>query len=210
MKKAFKLFAIALTASAMMFACDNTDDPNNPDNPGNNDQPGDPVLIEENFDGGAMPSGWTNIDADADGYAWVHSSDFGAITGNNASAGCVISQSYDNNYGPLTPNNYLVTPVVKIPNGKYSVSWAVCGQDASYANEYYEVHVGTVENGQFVSQKKIYSETVTAKAQGTWRTRTVELADFAGKEVAIAFRHCDVTDMFYLDLDDVKIFDNTL
>ena len=205
MKKAFKLFALALVAGALCVACG--DDPVNPDdstNPGGNtDQPGDPVLLEESFAAG-IPTGWSNVDADGDGYSWEFTDQLEDHSGN---AGVIYSASYINNIGALTPDNSLITPSITIPNSHYSLSWFVCPQDASYPDDKYSVYVGTNDNGTFNSIKCIYTET---SLPSTWTIRTVDLSEFAGKTVCISFRHYDCTDAYYLKLDDVKVFDNTL
>ena len=50
--------------------------------------------------------------------------------GHNGSSDLILSRSYDNNFGPLTPDNWLVTPAVTLCEGSTFSFWA-CGQDAS-------------------------------------------------------------------------------
>lgn len=202
MKKAFKLMAIALVAGAMFTACGGEEGTGS-----GNDWPVEAVLLEEGFEAGSLPAGWTNIDVDADGEAWCF--DAGNFGGANGSSGIAYSKSFYNNFGPLTPDNYLVTPALKIADGNYMVSWQVCGQDARYAHEYYEVHVGTVTDGAFTSAGKIFSGYADgAKSQSAWLSKSASLADYANQELCIAFRHCNTTDEFYLNLDNVKVYHN--
>ncbi len=206
MKKVFRFFAIAAFAFGMTMMVSCKDDPEenggNGGNGGNNNETGDPVLLDESFESG-IPSDWVNIDADGDGVKWLHSDAFGGHTGN----GIAYSQSYDNNTGALEPDNYLVTKTIHIPGaGGYKLTFWVCGQDASYAAEHYAVYAGHVENGTFVATgNALFEETIGSKAQSTWMQKTVNLDAFKGQDIQIAFRHYDVSDMFYLDLDDVKI-----
>ena len=110
----------------------------------------DDITIEEPepeaqypFDDDTMEP-WTTIDADGDGYAWMHSSEFDLSgTGHNLSQGHMISQSYDNNYGALTPDNYLVSPKVVL-GGKITF-WAAA-QDADWPSEHFGVAVSTKGN----------------------------------------------------------------
>ena len=206
MKKMFRFFTIAALAFGMTMAvgCGKPDDgeDNGGGNGGNDNGPA--ILLEENFDNG-IPAEWNNIDADGDGVMWVLGSDIaGGPVGYNSTE-CAASQSYINNEGPLTPDNYLVTPVLDFA-GEYTLTWKVCAQDASYPEDHYQVLVGTVENGVFKQTAKVYEETLAAaKAQGAWLSRSVSLKDYKGKKLAIAFRHCECTDAFWMNIDEVKV-----
>jgi len=164
-------------------------------------------LLNEGFETG-LPTGWTTIDADGDGVNWLHSSAL-SITdnqGHNGSAGFMLSQSYDNNTGALTPNNYLITPAITL-TGNATLTYYVCGQDASYAAEHYAVMISTTGSTAADFTTTLLEETISAtRTQGAWLERTINLAAYTGQTVYIAFRHYNVTDMFYLNLDDVQIF----
>lgn len=210
MKKVTRFFAIAAIAfgMTMMFACGGND-PDNPDNPGGGGNGGGntenlPTTLDETFANG-IPSTWTNIDADGDGYAWnatVESQGLADADGN----GAVYSQSYDNNIGPLTPDNYLVTPKLYIEDGA-KVSWQVGAQDSGYPEEHYAVLVGTIENGAFVSKGTLFEETFsgTAKAPTSFYNREISLSQYKGQSLCIAFRHYNCTDMYFLNIDNVKV-----
>ena len=208
MKKVFKMLALGLLAGGMMMftACG---DPNGEGEDDPVDQPGDPILLEEGFENGA-PTDWSYVDADGDGLGWgTLAALLGQACGQNGSNDCLFSQSYDNQTGVLYPDNFVITKSVKIPNGHYSLSWGIAAQDPNYPAENYTVYVGTNDNGTFNSIAQLHTEVVTAKA-GTWRTRTVDLKDYAGQTVCFAFRHHDCSDNYFLLLDNVKVFDNTL
>lgn len=210
------MMALALMAGALCVACgdenvDPIDDNGNGTGTGDNPQTEltEPVLINENFDAG-MPTGWATADADGDGFNWKCSSDLG-IAGFGGSGACMMSQSYSNDLqSPLTPDNYLITPEFDI-NGNYQVSWQACGQDASFAHEYYEVYVVTINGEQFTTEAKIYSGYADeGKDQGTWYACSANIPEsFNGKKIAIAFRHCNTTDEFILNIDNIKVSDPT-
>ena len=176
---------------------------------GNGGGTGNGSTFSVDFESG-IPSGWNTIDADGDGYNWRLASDvMGAGYGHNASNDCVLSQSYDNNYGALTPNNYLVTPQVNIESGS-TFSFYACAQDASWASEHFGV--GVSDDGTTFTM--VQEWTMTSKegpkgargtnAQGNWYQYTVDLSQYAGQKY-IAIRHFNCTDMFYLDVDDVTL-----
>ena len=162
--------------------------------------------------------GWTSVDADGDGYGWMVGSEKLGSTGNghNGSLDLVLSQSYDNNFGVLYPDNYLVSPQVELGG---IVRFYACAQDASYAAEHFGVAVSTT-NTQPSSFTMVQEWTMSAKsmgegkpvekntrsgrAQGNWYEYTVDLSAYSGMGY-VAIRHFNCSDMFYLDVDDITI-----
>lgn len=184
MKKLFTLFAICFAVVAV-----------NAQN----------VIFSESFEGGDIPSGWVVNDADGDGYEWGNTLDvLGEGYGYNESAGCMFSQSYDNNYGPLTPDNWLITPQINLPSAGCYVNFYVTGQDASWAAEHWGVAVSTTGTNPS-DFTMIYEETFSAtKDQAEWQAKSLPLTGYTGN-VYIAFRHFNVTDQYWFELDDVTV-----
>ena len=201
MKKVFRIFTIAAIAFGMTMAVSCKDDNEEEGGTTGGNTENLPTTLDETFANG-IPTTWTNIDADGDGYMWMSTE--GALADADGN-GAVFSQSYNNNFGPLTPDNYLVTPKLYIDGT--TLTWQVAAQDANYPNEHYAVLVGTVENGVFVSQGTLFEETFsgTSKAATAFYNRSVSLADYNGKSLCIAFRHYNCTDVFYLNIDNVKV-----
>ena len=100
-----------------------------------------------------------------------------------------------------------------------TLSFYVCAQDNLYAAEHYGVAISTTGNTSAADFTTIWEETLTAKSgaesgakgmrgtrdQGTWYFKTVDLSAYAGQEVYIAIRHFNVSDEYFLDLDDVTL-----
>ena len=162
--------------------------------------------------------GWTSVDADGDGYGWMVGSEKLGSTGNghNGSLDLVLSQSYDNNFGVLYPDNYLVSPQVELGG---IVRFYACAQDASYAAEHFGVAVSTTNTqpGSFTmvqewtmsaksmgEGKPVEKNTRSGRAQGNWYEYTVDLSAYSGMGY-VAIRHFNCSDMFYLDVDDITI-----
>ena len=176
------------------------------------------VLFHEGFDNGVLPTGWTVIDADGDGYGWEGSANpasyFQAGTalsgsGHNGSNGFVLSGSYSNvTNTAINPNNWLISPVVNLSSNATLTFW-VCAQDANYAAEHYGVYISTNGGTAAADFTLLYEETIDAnggaKAQGLWKQKTVDLSEYTGQTVRIAFLHFNCSDMFILNLDDVEI-----
>ena len=141
---------------------------------------------------------WSTIDADGDGYTWLWSEGNTNIPG-HGSANCVYSQSYDKqNKKALTPDNWLVSPKVTLGG---SISFWAKGQDVRYYSENFGVAVSTTGNTDPADFTMVLENTVATNA---WTLYTVDLSAFSG-EGYVAIRHYDVSDQFYLDIDDITI-----
>jgi len=179
-------------------------------NPGPGGCEGDEFTVD--FESG-MPAGWTTIDADGDGYNWnLASATMGAGYGHNGSGDMIFSQSYDNNYGALTPDNWLVTPAVTLCENS-TFSFYACAQDNAWASEHFGVAVSEDGGNTFTM---VQEWTMTAKGerydgprgmrdQGNWYQYTVDLGSYAGEGRKVAIRHFNCTDWFYIDVDDIEL-----
>ena len=163
-------------------------------------------LISESFDGGVLPTGWTAIDADGDTYNW-DATYWNDNTGNagygHTGAGCIASASYINSIGALTPNNWLISPSIAIPSQGATLSFWV--RVYGYP-EPIEVLVSTTGNAVAnFTGAALLSQTITSD---TYTEYTVNLSAYAGQNIYIAFAHRNVTDQYWLMLDDVTVFAN--
>lgn len=166
-------------------------------------------LLNEDFENG-IPATWSNIDNDNDGFGWtILTADEDGIEPHSGNQ-CATSASYDNEEEEaLTPDNYLVTPPLAIPatltgaNG-LRLTWWVAAQDADYPADYYEVRVSTSGNtpADFTSPA-IYGEVLS---NDRWQQHSVELGNFAGNTIYIAFVHTNCEDEYMMKLDDISVF----
>ncbi len=154
------------------------------------------TLLNEGFESGALPSGWTAIDSDGDGFNWDATLWQNPHSGNR----CIVSSSYDLQMGPLLPDNWLITPAILL-TGNATLSFYISGDDPTYNQENYSVYISTTgtDISDFTTLLK------TGVTNGHYELQEVDLSAFTGQTVHIAFRHHDVTDMYYLKLDDVTI-----
>lgn len=163
--------------------------------------------VKESFEEGL--GDWTTIDADGDGQTWYGlTTAQGAFTPHDGEA-FMTSASYQN--AALTPDNYLVSPKVKLGG---SITFWACAQDASWPAEHFGVAVSTTGNTDAADFTTIEEWTMTSegtpassrrKVQGTWGEYTVDLSAYAGQEGYVAIRHFNCSDMFRLNVDDVTI-----
>lgn len=154
-------------------------------------EPGEEIAADFEYN---IPEGWITIDADGDGYTWEYSDQFTAHGG----TGLVYSASYINYVGALTPDNWLVSPQVKLGG---QISFWACGQDASYAAEHFAVFVTTGDPQDVTGYTQVSEEYV---ATGNMTEYVVDLSEYSGNGY-VAIRHFNVTDMFYLNVDDITI-----
>ncbi len=175
------------------------------------------VILEENFESisptQALPKGWTRFSTDGDAYEWALNAGMNDLTCAGRGGGqCIASASYTYDTGELTPDNYLVTPLL---NDASKVVYYICAQDATAANEHYAVMIsktGTAATDFSI----IYEETlgnapstasqqakVSPKAQSEWLKRELVLP--SGTKY-VAFRHYNCSDNFVICLDDVTIY----
>ena len=161
-----------------------------------------------NFDQSTL-DGWTTIDADGDGYNWILGSTVGGVylveggslagNGHNSSQDLVVSASYSNVVGALSPDNYLVSPKVQL--GGAITFWAK-GQDVNYAAETFGVAVSTAGNTNAADFTMVGEQKTST---GDWVQYEFDLSAYAGQEGYVAIRHYGISDMFILDVDDIEI-----
>ena len=153
----------------------------------------DPNATIWDFETDPIAQGWQFVDNDGDGYNWnwrcgEEWSDFYYHEG----LGYIMSESYDNNYGALYPNNSAFTPEFTVgENGAISF-WAQ-GQDPSYVAEV----IGVFVNGTQIGSDIVLTATDTQY--------TFNLSAYAGQTIRVEIRHYNVTDMFQANVDYVEV-----
>ncbi len=145
---------------------------------------------------------WTTIDADGDSYNWTLSP-IGEGYGHNGSNGVMMSYSYSNFAGALTPNNYLVSPKLTITANNHYVTFYAAALDEAYPSDHFGLAVSTTGT-QATDFTMLQEWTMTAK-QGNWYEYTVNLNAYVGQEIYIAIRHFNSQDNFCLCVDDVFV-----
>lgn len=159
------------------------------------------VPYEESFEvlaDNTLPKYWTAIDADGDGYTWdaLNFRGYGA----NTTYGCVASASAINGVGPLSPDNWLISPEIQLGTDS-ELSFYVGGVDADYFSEYFGVYISTEGSAttDFVQLHAQYVQSVN------YTKVTIDLSDYDGEIVRIAFRHYNVIDVYWMLIDEISI-----
>lgn len=147
--------------------------------------------------------GWLFTDGDGDGYQWARmNSEDDGIEGIPQGNYALYSYSYKNYYGDLTPDNWAYTPKITLPEGsELTLFYYVYAQDPLWWAEQYSVYVQTDDE-----MTRIHNETLTeGEDKENPAMRWLDLSDYAGKTVRIAFRHHDVSGQFAIAIDQVEI-----
>ena len=155
--------------------------------------------------------GWTVIDADGDGYCWLNSKD---LDGNNVGylgGYCMMSKSFDFNAGYLSPDDYLVSPLLHLHNAP-AICFFISMNEAVDGNDHFGVAVSTTGNTNAADFTMIYeSEVEPGKSHGKWWFQKVDLSAYSGQDVYVAIRHFGASGRPNLCVDNItvasKIFD---
>ncbi len=168
------------------------------DAPGTNQEAVD--SISEDFEDAAIPEGWSLINNDGDAYNWeiLDGTNWGEAHSGEYMIG---SASFINDIGALTPDNWLITPPIAIQGG-YELSFWVAAVDGDWPAEHYEVLLSTTGAGVNDFDVTLHEETLSSTV---WHEVTVDLSDYAGQNCRIAFVHNEVTDVYWMRMDDVYV-----
>ncbi len=164
--------------------------------PTNNHAIKDGDCLVWDFEDEAQLNDWVVLDEDGDGYTWEYTTGDGIKA--HSGYGVVASASYDNNFGVLYPDNWLVSAWLPL-HGK--LGFYACGQDPSWAGEVFAVYIYTDSNPEWVK----ISDDITAT--GVMTPYEFDLSEYEGSEGTIAIVHHNVSDMFRLNVDDIHIGD---
>ena len=159
------------------------------------------------------PASWTTCqtfyDNDGDGNYWFYQA-FGDDT-NDLSAN---SASYINGVGALTPDNWVIMGPIDLTNVSDALlEWQVMGLDPNWCQENYTIYVGSSSNySDLINSSVSFNETITSggDACGSWANRSLDISAATGELVYIGMRHHDVTDMYYLNIDNVSVTSSTM
>jgi len=159
------------------------------------------VYFFEDFENG-LPSDWTAIDNDGDGYNW-HSVNYSSSFCHSGST-IMASASYDNdNSTVLTPDNWLITPQLEL-QGAMKV-W-IRALHPNYAQEHFAIYLSTTGNSVSDFTTVLVPETTLTDV--VYRAYTADLSAYKGQQGYIAIRHFNCSDMYEILLDDFGLFDD--
>ena len=167
-----------------------------------------PIEFKCDFEDESL-NGWISIDADGDGYAWSNSSKYSQTECGYQSFYSAISHSCMQTTA-LNPDNYLSTAKKYLITENSKLRFDVSAENKTFPEEHYGVAISTKSNYNVADFKTIWEETLpkndnSSTFHGTWYHKTIDLSEYAGQEVYIAFRHFNCTDQFWINIDNVEL-----
>ena len=159
--------------------------------------------------------GWTTFQGNTTSpNSWMHNTSYPTSNNNfstgygyNSSDGFMLSESYISGSSSgsgtaVTPDNYLVSPQVRLGG---SISFYAGARNTSYCAEKFSVMVSTTGNTNAASFTTVATWTLSLSAAGYNSTPyTVDLSAYSGMGY-VAIRHYDCTDQWFICVDDITI-----
>ena len=160
--------------------------------------------------------GWTVLQGTSGNspHNWMHNTEyptsnnnFSTGYGHNSSDGFMLSESYISGSSSgsgtaVTPDNYLISPQVRLGG---SISFYAGARNTSYCAEKFSVMVSTTNNTSTDSFTTVATWTLSLSSAGyTSSPYTVDLSAYSGMGY-VAIRHWDCNDQWFLCVDDITI-----
>jgi len=194
------------------------------------------VVYAETFNG-EQPTDWTTVDADSDGYNWSFNNPQVEGPGGYNVDTATYSESYfydsfNNRELFLYPDNWLISPVIQIPEqNNINLEFLIAAAPnvyPQYQSERVLVYiapagVGTPSWQTFLANREMNTENVTGNPydealqsgvtilddhivqSDRFYKLSYDLADYAGSAVRIAFRHAFCTNMYLVRIANMSI-----
>ena len=159
------------------------------------------TIYEETFSAEQTlaTSGWTIFNQDTDtGVAtnWVRFSD--------GSNGLMASFSWYNNV-VYTPNNYAFSPAINLTSytGPIKLSYKHSAPNPAWDLETYTLYVTT--SPTVAAATTVLHSQPTMEGINALTEITFDISSYAGQTIYLCFRHHNVSDQYYLYIDDIKV-----
>lgn len=162
-------------------------------------------LLQEYFnDPVKLPSTWTTIDKDGDGHNW-------RINTSLAQSFAVSDSWMSGVAGVLTPENYLISPKIKLAglSGTVKLRYTIQIPDPVSVEEHYKVAVSTTGNKVADFKDIVLEETCTAadyyENLPAWKERLVDLTPYIGQNIYLTWCHFNCTNVYQIMLDSIQV-----
>ncbi len=175
---------------------------------------GNADVYATSFEDG-MPDDWTAFDNDGDDeHSWTYSD--GSIDDMaHSGSSCVYSASYINNYGSLTPDNWLVSPQIDLSG---TLKLWLKGQDSNDYREHFAIYLTTSATGSkddfLDADGKVKEGVITlvpeTETTSEYQEYIADLSAYKGKKGYIAIRHFNCRNQYFLVLDDFLVYNDDL
>lgn len=159
-----------------------------------------PGLYRETFENEESYKYWTSVDNDGDGNGFfIYENDEAAPDIAHTGKTAILSASAFYPSTILHPDNFLITPKLSVDANDKLVFWAGCTMTGSF-EENFSVAVSTTDKEVASFDNYLLSN---VKVKAGYHLFEVDLAEFAGQDIYIAFRHHNVTDEAQVKFDNI-------
>ena len=115
---------------------------------------------------------------------------------------CIYSESWDEvSNSALTPDNYLVTDGLYSITDNSTLSFYAKPVETAYYMEHYGVAVST----DGVNFTTLWQHSVTINEAANWTLQTIDLSNYAGRNIYIAFRHFNSSNEHAICIDNIEL-----
>ena len=153
----------------------------------------------EDFENGLVC--WSTVNGSTDAQPWSAYNTNG-LTGIDAHSGSYVASSWSwSNSTAMHSNAWLISPKFILPNTNDSITLSWWELAAANYPDSYSVVLSTTTSDTAAFTTVLRPHTAAA---GDWTMQSVNLTQYAGQSVYIAFHHVDY-DMNYLFIDDITI-----
>ena len=161
-------------------------------------------YIKENFEDDNLivekdlPSGWTSYDVDGDKYGWR------CWRNSETEQTFAYSSSFDIYDKDLTPDNYMLTPLFRLPAPGFFVKWDSMGSEAEYLGDKYEAWVAAMKTGEpLIYLKKLCEEVTTSATELTHHEFSLD--DYVDMPICIVFHHYESVGLSRVLITNVEV-----
>lgn len=166
----------------------------------------DAAATSWDFEDATQFAQFTIVDNDGDGFNWTYyNNDVADQNGDkhmttHGGVGVIASASYDNESNTaLTPDNWLISPEVTLGG---SLSFWAMGQDESWCSEVFGVYVCVGDPTDLSNFVQVGTDFT---ATGSYVQYEIDLSAYQGQVGYFAIVHHNITDMFFLNVDDIVL-----
>lgn len=163
------------------------------------------ALLDQTFESGSLPAGWTAIDRDAGAphpnIAGIFQGGWQSVTDFKDNSNRAIASPSWYADSSVKSDDWLISPPFA-PGANTCFSWYAYSQDVYYP-ESYEVRIAFhPEPDSFLLPGRLLIS--VAREAYLLNYRSLNLSAYAGRQVYVAFRHTS-KDRFALVLDDIRV-----
>lgn len=157
----------------------------------------------ESFENDFPGNDWAVYDMNNDFLSWMH---FDSQMYAHAGLKSAVCLSKDETNPSFQPNDWLISPRISINQDSLKLMYWVAASSPTFFNEHYAVYISN--NGSLPENfsTPAFEETLTSNQ---YVQRMIDLSQYNGQNIYVAFRHFNTINQLMLRLDDIKIQTST-